>query len=219
MNEDARGSRGLLDRHVVRFIVLFLLAGGVAAGAAFTGNQVLGLAAGLGLTGLFGIALTWQTDRAITRIGTEVDPVANSGGPVGLGQLPGVINEAVADTQRLRQRLSNLESEREELEQKIAEHKEQSQRQAEQLEEFRAAMRQCAAGELETRLEEVDELDDDIASDFNEMMDELEETVQHLKEFVGLVVRSSSNVTEGTEEVERASEQITDTIQQISMGA
>jgi methyl-accepting chemotaxis protein len=218
MSDSVRGSRGFLDRHVVRFTGAFLAVGGVTAGILYTANQVVGLLVGMVLTGLLGIVLTWRTDRAIARISQEVEPI-ESGEVVGLSQLPTVLGDAIEDTAQLRRRLSEVESERDDLKSNVEAHKTQSRRRGTQLDELRDAMQQCAAGRLETRLDEVEELDDDLASDFNEMMDELEDTVQHLKEFVGLVVSSSSRVTEGTEEVEAASEQITDTIQEISTGA
>jgi methyl-accepting chemotaxis protein len=80
-------------------------------------------------------------------------------------------------------------------------------------------MQLCAAGQLTHRIDSDEESPLDVADDFNEMMDELEGTMRHLKDFIALVVASSNEVMSGTEEVSEASDEISATIQEIAEGA
>ena len=87
--------------------------------------------------------------------------------------------------------------------------------------EYSAVMQQCADGNLTQRMnsESENEAMTDIAEEFNEMIGEIEDTTQQLKNFANEVATSSEEVTASSEEVRSASEQVTESIQEISDGA
>jgi len=223
MSDNAAGGRGIFGRQVVQFTVGFVLVCGAVTAvtvvpAVQLPNQLLGPLAGMVVIGLLGVALSWRTDRAVETV-SENAVGGEADGTLGLGQLAEVVSDAAEERDELEAHVSELEAERDDLERRFEKLDTQYERQNEQIEAFKRAMQQCAAGQLTTRMEESEAAEFNLAGDFNEMMDELEDTVRHLKEFIILDLRARLQVSEGTEEVEEASEQITDTIQQISVGA
>ncbi|AFZ72432.1 FIST N-terminal domain-containing protein [Natronobacterium gregoryi] len=122
------------------------------------------------------------------------------------------IEATLRENRRLRSRIGTVEDDLERLEAR----NERIESQAAELEE---AMRLCAAGRLAHRIEPDEDAPVSVAEEFNAMMDELEGTIRHLKDFVTLVVTSSDELMAGTGEVTAASTEISDDIQEIADGA
>ncbi|EMA41644.1 FIST N-terminal domain-containing protein [Halobiforma nitratireducens] len=122
------------------------------------------------------------------------------------------VEATLRENRRLRDRAGTLEDELESLETR----NERIEAQAAELEE---AMGLCAAGRLAHRIEPDENAPLSVAEEFNAMMDELEGTIRHLKDFVRLVVTSSDELMAGTDEVTTASTEISEDIQEIADGA
>jgi len=88
-------------------------------------------------------------------------------------------------------------------------------------EEFSAAMAEAADGDLTQRLD----ADGDseamtaIATAFNEMLEDIEATMQDIQAFAQEVAASSEEANAGADEVRQASEEVSESIQEISSGA
>ena len=86
---------------------------------------------------------------------------------------------------------------------------------------YQSVMVECANGDFTRRLDA--SVDNDamaeIATTFNEMMSELEETFGVVRAFADDVATASEEVTVGAQEVQEASEQVTDSVQAISADA
>ncbi|WP_227131066.1 methyl-accepting chemotaxis protein [Halorubellus salinus] len=91
----------------------------------------------------------------------------------------------------------------------------------ERAEAYSDAMDACADGDLTQRLEgsEESEAMTAVATSFNEMLDDLEETVRAAREFAAAVEDESGSVATSTDEVRKASAQVTESVQEISVGA
>jgi methyl-accepting chemotaxis protein len=87
--------------------------------------------------------------------------------------------------------------------------------------DYSEVMQTAADGDLTKRLDPESESEAmaDIAEEFNEMIGEIEQTTEQLKNFASEVATSSEEVTASSEEVRSASEQVTESIQEISDGA
>ena len=87
--------------------------------------------------------------------------------------------------------------------------------------EYQSVMGKCADGDFTCRLDESVNNDAmaEIATTFNEMMAELEETFGTIRTFANDVANASEEVTVGTKETQKASEQVTDSVQAISADA
>ncbi|WP_265108748.1 methyl-accepting chemotaxis protein [Halosolutus halophilus] len=121
----------------------------------------------------------------------------------------------------LREQIEEAEAAREEAErerqrvQKINDHLEAKAA------EYSAVMGDAAAGDLTARADtdSENEVMEQIGTDVNEMLDEIEETVADLNRFASEVATASEQVTASSEEVRSASQQVTESIQEISDGA
>ncbi|ELY39788.1 methyl-accepting chemotaxis protein [Natronorubrum tibetense] len=83
-------------------------------------------------------------------------------------------------------------------------------------------MEDAADGDLTVRMDpdaSDNETMEEIAVDFNEMLTEIEATVDHLNQFATEVATASEQVTASSEEVRSASEQVSASVQEISDGA
>ncbi|WP_323676387.1 methyl-accepting chemotaxis protein [Halorubellus sp. PRR65] len=91
----------------------------------------------------------------------------------------------------------------------------------ERAESYSEAMDACADGDLTQRLEGSSESEamTAVATSFNEMLDDLEETVRAAREFAAAVEEESGSVATSTDEVRKASAQVTESVQEISVGA
>ena len=130
--------------------------------------------------------------------------------------------------QKVQEKLEEVEEARalaEEKQQEAAQQQEQMTELNEELEatarSYQAVMVDCANGDFTRRLDEsVDnEAMADIATTFNEMMAELEETVGTIRTFANDVATASEEVTVGTRETQQASQQVTESVQAISADA
>ncbi|WP_165872111.1 methyl-accepting chemotaxis protein [Natrarchaeobius halalkaliphilus] len=87
--------------------------------------------------------------------------------------------------------------------------------------QYSTVMQSAAAGDLTVRMDA--ESDNDamvaIAAEFNEMITEIESTIDRLNAFAAEVATASERVTASSEEVRSASEQVAQATQEISTGA
>jgi methyl-accepting chemotaxis protein len=85
-------------------------------------------------------------------------------------------------------------------------------------EAYADTMEQCAAGDLTVRMEATgdDEAMDRVATGFNEMVSELEQSTDHLKSYVGEVEGAGVGIERSAETVQRASDDVVDSMQTIS---
>jgi methyl-accepting chemotaxis protein len=186
------------------------------------------LATGLGmlLIGFVGAILGWNTSRAIDQltaktrrmeqgdltVDLETDRIDN------IGQL---YDGFASMRDALREQIQEAQSAREEAEDAREQAEAMTRRLESKADEYSRVMEEVADGDL-TRRMEPDERNAqmrEIAQAFNEMVAELEQTVDRVKEFAGEVATSSEEVTASSEEVKSASEQVTESIQEIADGA
>ncbi|SIR66688.1 methyl-accepting chemotaxis protein [Natronorubrum thiooxidans] len=87
--------------------------------------------------------------------------------------------------------------------------------------EYCSVMGAAADGDLTARADtdSDNEMMAQIGEDFNQMLDEIEQTVAELNRFATDVATASEQVTASSEEVRSASEQVTESVQEISDGA
>ncbi len=85
-------------------------------------------------------------------------------------------------------------------------------------EAYAETMQQCADGDLTVRMapDDGDEAMEQVAVEFNDMVDELENTTSHLKSYVDEVEGAGVSVERSTDTVRRASEDVVDSMQTIS---
>ncbi|ELY94481.1 methyl-accepting chemotaxis sensory transducer [Natrialba taiwanensis DSM 12281] len=121
----------------------------------------------------------------------------------------------------LREQIEEAETAREEAElerERIAEINTHLERQAD---EYSDVMEAAADGDLTARMDADSENEAmaNIATDFNVMLEEIEQTVAELNQFATDVATASEQVTASSEEVRSASQQVSESIQEISHGA
>jgi len=118
----------------------------------------------------------------------------------------------------LRARIEEAESARKEAEVSRSEALAISEYLQEKAEDYGEVMRQCGNGDLTQRMELDRENDamDEIAEEFNAMLDELEKTTGQLKTFSEEVAESSDVVLTNTENVRASSEKVTTSVGQIT---
>ncbi|WP_257300959.1 methyl-accepting chemotaxis protein [Haloarchaeobius sp. FL176] len=121
----------------------------------------------------------------------------------------------------LREQIQNANEAREAAELAQAEAEEMNQHLEQKADQYARVMQSCGDGDFTARMNAESESDamSDIASEFNEMIGEIETTVERLKHFASEVATASEQVTASSEEVRSASEQVTESIQEISDGA
>ncbi|ELZ09453.1 methyl-accepting chemotaxis sensory transducer [Halovivax asiaticus JCM 14624] len=88
-------------------------------------------------------------------------------------------------------------------------------------ERYQQVMADCAEGDLTRRLEPSSENEsmNEIATAFNDMVADLEETTARAQAFSKIVAEASQDVTGSAEEVKSASAQVSESVQEISDGA
>ncbi|SER17375.1 methyl-accepting chemotaxis protein [Natrinema salaciae] len=121
----------------------------------------------------------------------------------------------------LREQIEEAESAREEAERERKRVQEINDHLQEKAAEYCAVMGSAADGDLTARatVESENEQMQQIGEDFNEMLDEIEQTIAELNRFATDVATASEQVTASSEEVRSASQQVTESIQEISDGA
>ncbi|TYL37694.1 chemotaxis protein [Natronococcus pandeyae] len=89
------------------------------------------------------------------------------------------------------------------------------------VEDYREVMRGCADGDLTARMdpESENEALTELATEFNEMIAEIEAATSQATAFANEVATASEEVTASSEEVRAASEQVTESVQEIADGA
>ncbi|WP_167879965.1 methyl-accepting chemotaxis protein [Halorhabdus rudnickae] len=118
----------------------------------------------------------------------------------------------------LRQQITEAERARKEAEVSRAEAMEMNRYLEEKAEEYSRIMRQCAEGDLTQRLDPDGENDamDRIATDFNEMVAELERTTDQLKRFAVRVEDTGEVLQASSDSVRVASGHVADSVQRIA---
>ncbi|MFB6201051.1 MAG: HAMP domain-containing protein, partial [Halorhabdus sp.] len=175
------------------------------------------------LIAIVGATMGYSTARSIDRLRQKVAEMeegnlevdVHSGRIDSIGQL---YDGFASMRDALRQQITEAEQARKEAEVARAEAMEMNEYLQEKAEEYSAIMEQCAAGDLTQRMEVDRENDamDQIATDFNDMIDELEKTTGQLKHFADEVEEAGNAVETSAESVRDASEQVAESIQHIS---
>ena len=121
----------------------------------------------------------------------------------------------------LKEQIEEAERARKEAEVSRAEAMEMSNYLQDKAEEYSQVMDECAAGDLTQRMEQDGENEsmDQIASGFNDMIEELEKTTGQLKSYVDEVEESGAEVERSATTVREASEEVADSIQKIAVDA
>ncbi|WP_222916936.1 methyl-accepting chemotaxis protein [Natrinema sp. SYSU A 869] len=121
----------------------------------------------------------------------------------------------------LREQIQEAEAARKEAERERERVQEINGHLEEKAAEYSDVMEAAADGNLTARMEADgnNEAMAEIAKDFNEMLDEIEQTIAELNRFATDVATASEQVTASSEEVRSASQQVTESIQEISDGA
>lgn len=129
------------------------------------------------------------------------------------GSLSSMRESLVANIEQATQAKKEAESARQEAEQL-------STRLEETATEFSSTMSVAADGDLTQRLDTKTQNNamTEIAVSFNEMMEELEETVTSIRGFAGDVGVESTKIDSSARGVEQASEQVADSVQEIAAG-
>ncbi len=121
----------------------------------------------------------------------------------------------------LKMQIHQAESARTEAEQARTESEAMNEHLETKADEYSEVMQVCAEGDLTARMDPESESEAmaSIATEFNEMITELEATTATVKSFATEVATASEQVTASSEEVRSASEQVTESVQEISEGA
>ncbi|WP_440763471.1 methyl-accepting chemotaxis protein [Natronorubrum sp. DTA7] len=121
----------------------------------------------------------------------------------------------------LREQIEEAESAREDAERERKRVEEINGHLEEKADEYSDVMEAAADGNLTARMdaESDNEAMAEIADEFNQMLEEIEQTVAELNRFATDVATASEQVTASSEEVRSASQQVTESIQEISDGA
>ncbi|WP_123537290.1 PDC sensor domain-containing protein [Halosimplex salinum] len=175
------------------------------------------------LMGLIGVVLGYNTSSSIDRLtrkaeameAGDLDVEIETGRIDNVGRLYGAFG-SMRDS--LKAQIQEAEQARKEAEVSRSEAMAMSSYLQERAEEYSEIMQAAARGDLTRRMEPEDENEamDQIATDFNEMIAELEMTTGQLKTFAREVEESGRSVQQSAETVRDASEQVAESIQKIS---
>ncbi|MHB9286203.1 HAMP domain-containing protein [Halobacteriales archaeon Cl-PHB] len=185
-----------------------------------------GLIATLGavlLIGIVGTVLGYSTSRSIDRLTAKTEQMREGNLDVNLYTSRidniGRLYDGFAEMRdALGQQIEEAERARKEAEVSRAEAMEMSNYLQEKAEEYSETMQLCAGGDLTQRMTQDGENEsmDQIAAEFNEMIEELEKTTGQLKSYVDEVEEAGAEVEQSANTVRQASEQVADSIQTIS---
>ena len=178
------------------------------------------------LIGITGTVLGYSTSRAIDRLTGKTERMQE-------GDLDTTFHTTRIDNigrlydgfaemrDALKEQIDEAERARKEAEVSRAEALEMSNYLQEKADEYSEIMQRCAAGDLTQRMTEDGENEsmDRIASEFNEMIEELEKTTGQLKSYVDEVEEAGEEVEQSATTVRKASEQVADSIQRIAVDA
>ncbi|WP_181685498.1 methyl-accepting chemotaxis protein [Halorhabdus salina] len=137
-------------------------------------------------------------------------------------RVPGDLGESLETMQDdLQESIEEIESAREQAQASKQEAEAMAQSLQRQADEFSTVMAEAADGDLTQRLDE--DVDDDamraIAVGANEMLTELEQTLQEVRAFAADVDSSAEDVAASASEVRRVSEDVSESVQDIAEGA
>jgi methyl-accepting chemotaxis protein len=170
-----------------------------------------------------GATLGYSTSRAIGRLTNKAEEMRQGNLDVEVTSTRiddiGQLYRAFGDmSESLKNQINEAQRSRKEAEVSRAEAMEMNNYLEEKAEEFSDAMSATAAGDLTQRMDTDGENDsmDRIASEFNEMIEELEKTTGQLTSFADEVAESGEVVLSSAESVRKASEQVAESIQKIS---
>ncbi|MEF8786813.1 MAG: HAMP domain-containing protein [Haloarculaceae archaeon] len=178
------------------------------------------------LIGITGTALGYSTSTAIDRLTRKTERMRE-------GDLEttfytsridniGRLYDGFAEMRdSLKEQINEAERARKEAEVSRAEALEMSNHLQEKAEEYSEIMQECAAGDLTQRMSQDGENEsmDRIASEFNDMIEELEKTTGQLKSYVDEVETAGAEVEQSATTVRKASEQVAESIQKIAVDA
>ncbi|MXV64524.1 HAMP domain-containing protein [Natronorubrum sp. JWXQ-INN-674] len=121
----------------------------------------------------------------------------------------------------LREQIEEVEAARNEAEQERKRVAKINEELEETADEYSDVMEAAADGDLTARMDADSENEamEEIATEFNQMLEEIERTVAGLNQFATDVAIASEQVTASSEEVRSASQQVTESIQEISDGS
>ncbi len=183
------------------------------------------------IAGILGVVLLGgivgrNTSAAINRLGAKAGRMSEGDLDVefetkridSIGQL---YDEFDTMQESLRTQIHAAESARQEAEQARQETERVNEELERKAEEYRDVMQACADGDFTMRMDpETDnESMREIATEFNEMIGDIERTTAQLTAFANDVAVASEQVTTSAESVRTASEQVTESVQEISTGA
>jgi len=182
------------------------------------------------LIGVTGAVLGYSTATSIDRLTRKTDEIRQGNLDVplsssridtigqladGLAGMRDSLKQQIEESERSRQEAENA---RKEAEVARAEAEELATYLQEKAGEYSEIMGQVAAGDLTQRMTEDGEEEsmDQIATEFNEMIAELEKTTGQLKSYVDEVEEAGAEVEQSANTVREASEQVADSVQTIS---
>jgi methyl-accepting chemotaxis protein len=178
------------------------------------------------LIGVTGTALGYSTSRAIDRLTGKTEKMREGDLDTTLYTTRidniGRLYDGFADMRdSLKEQIEEAERARKEAEVSRAEALEISNYLQEKAEEYSEIMQKCAAGDLTQRMttDGENESMDQIASEFNGMIEELEKTTGQLKSYVDEVEEAGAEVEQSATTVRKASEQVANSIQKIAVDA
>ena len=175
------------------------------------------------LIGITGSTLGYSTATSIDRLTGKTEEMRDGNLDVQLYTSRidniGRLYDGFADMRDdLKAQIQEAESARKEAEVARAEAEEMATYLQDKAEEYSRVMQEVGAGDLTRRMEQDGEEEsmDQIAGEFNEMIEELEKTTGQLKSYVDEVEEAGREVEQSADTVREASEQVADSIQKIS---
>ncbi|WP_336328164.1 HAMP domain-containing protein [Halovenus sp. HT40] len=175
------------------------------------------------LIGVTGSVLGYSTATSIDRLTSKTDEIREGDLDVALHSSRidniGRLYDGFDDMRdALKTQIQEAEQARKEAEVARAEAEELADYLQDKAEEYSEVMQQVSAGDMTQRMEQDGEEDsmDQIAEEFNDMIEELEKTTGQLKSYVDEVEAAGAEVESSAATVREASEQVADSIQKIS---
>ncbi|SDR34321.1 methyl-accepting chemotaxis protein [Natronobacterium texcoconense] len=195
--------------------------------AADVGATVIGIVVVSLLTlGVVGTVLGRQTVVPLARLRDRVDEMEDGNLETAvesnrIDEIGRLFDGFESMRRSLQTQIEEAKSAREEAERAREETEAMNRHLERKADEYSEVMQECAAGNLTVRLDPESESEAmaEIAAEFNEMVDELEETVVTVKSFATEVATASEEVTASSEEVRSASVRVSESVQEISDGA
>ena len=169
--------------------------------------------------GVFGVVLGTTSTRSVNRLRGKAEQMEEGNFDVDLRTSRideyGRLYQGFASMRdRVRQQIEQTESAR-------AETEELNTQLEQRADEYSQVMQACAEGDLTRRMEPAEESRAmaDVATEFNDMIDEIEATVDRLKEFSGDVATSTQQVAANAEMISEESADTSQSLDEISEDA